>query len=110
MARRDREHLSALVRSFLGGLVRHAAASTAFATPTVNGYRRFRPNSLAPDRVSWCYDHRGVMILVLGSPGDEATRLENRIGGPAANPYLLILSQIVDGLDDLRNGFAPGPP
>src|SRR5437667_9105356 len=46
MARRDREHLSALGLSFLGGLVRHAAASTAFATPTVNGYRRFRPNSL----------------------------------------------------------------
>ena len=110
MARRDREHLSALGLSFLGGLVRHAAASTAFATPTVNGYRRFRPNSLAPDRVSWCYDHRGVMIRVLGAPGDEATRLENRIGEPAANPYLFILSQIVAGLDGIEHGFDPGPP
>ncbi len=104
------EHLSALGLSFLGGLLRHAAAATAFATPTVNGYRRFRPNSLAPDRVSWCYDHRGVMIRVLGAPGDEATRLENRIGEPAANPYLFILSQIVAGLDGIEHGFDPGPP
>ena len=37
--------------------------SAAFATPTVNGYRRFKPNSLAPDRAGWGYDHRGAMIL-----------------------------------------------
>jgi glutamine synthetase len=109
-AERDREHLSPLGLTFLGGLLRHAAAATAFATPTVNGYRRFRPNSLAPDRASWCYDHRGVMIRVLGAPGDEATRLENRIGEPAANPYLFILSQIVAGLDGIDHRLDPGPP
>ena len=43
--------------------------ATAFATPTVNGYRRYRPNSLAPDRATWGYDHRGVMIRVLGGAG-----------------------------------------
>ena len=72
--------------------------ATVFATPTVNGYRRFRPNSLAPDRATWAYDHRGAMIRVLGGPDDPATRLENRIGEPAANPYLYILSQVVAGL------------
>ena len=65
-----------------------ARPAAAFATPTVNGYRRYRPNSLAPDRATWCYDHRGVMVRVLGGPGDPATRLENRVGEPAANPYL----------------------
>jgi len=110
MADREGQHLSPLGLSFLGGLLRHAAASTAFATPTVNGYRRFRPNSLAPDRASWCYDHRGVMVRVLGAPGDQATRLENRIGEPAANPYLFILSQIVAGLDGIEHGLDPGPP
>ena len=64
-----RECLSPLGRAFLGGLMKHAAACTAFATPTVNGYRRYRPNSLAPDRATWCYDHRGVMIRVLGGAG-----------------------------------------
>jgi glutamine synthetase len=98
-----------LGQSFLGGLMQHAAAFTAFATPTVNGYRRYRPNSLAPDRVSWGYDHRGAMIRVLGGPGDPATRMENRIGEPAANPYLYILSQIVAGLDGIENATDPGP-
>jgi glutamine synthetase len=104
------EYLSPLGRAYLAGLLKYAAPATALATPTVNGYRRFRPNSLAPDRASWCYDHRGVMIRVLGAPGDQATRLENRIGEPAANPYLFILSQIVAGLDGVEHKLDPGPP
>ena len=67
------------------------------------------PNSLAPDRATWCYDHRGVMLRVLGAPGDPATRIENRIGEPSANPYLYILSQIVAGLDGIENKRDPGP-
>ncbi len=63
------DHLSPLGRSYLAGLLKHAGPCTAFATPTVNGYRRFRPNSLAPDRATWCHDHRGVMVRVLGAPG-----------------------------------------
>jgi glutamine synthetase len=107
---RDGEVLSALGRGFLGGLMQHAAPCTAFTTPTVNGYRRFRPNSLAPDRTTWCYDHRGVMIRVLGGLNDPATRLENRVGEPAANPYLYMTSQIVAGLAGIDGALDPGPP
>jgi glutamine synthetase len=109
MPEHERDCLSRVGRAFLGGLLEHAAASTVFATPTVNGYRRYRPNSLAPDRATWCQDHRGAMLRVLGAPGDPATRIENRIGEPAANPYLYILSQIVAGLDGIENGLDPGP-
>jgi glutamine synthetase len=105
----ERERLSPLGTAFLAGLLEHAAACTAFATPTVNGYRRFRPNSLAPDRATWCYDHRGVMLRVLGGHDDPATRLENRVGESAANPYLYILSQIVAGLDGMEKKLDPGP-
>ena len=91
-------------------MFKYAAASTAFATPTINGYRRYRPNSLAPDRAAWCYDHRGVMLRVLGAPGDPGSRIENRLGEPAANPYLYILSQIVAGLDGIEHKLDPGPP
>jgi glutamine synthetase len=101
--------LSPLGKSFLGGLLRHAVPGTVFATPTVNGYRRFRPNSLAPDRATWAHDHRGVMVRVLGAPGDPATRLENRVGDPAANPYLYIASQIVAGLAGIDGALDPGP-
>jgi len=103
------EHLSALGQSYLGGVLRYAVPSTVFATPTVNGYRRFRPNSLAPDRAGWAYDNRGAMIRVLGGAGDPATRLENRIGEPAANPYLYILSQIVSGLAGIESDLEPPP-
>jgi glutamine synthetase len=82
-------------------------AGTVFATPTVNGYRRYRPNSLAPDRATWAFDHRGVMIRVLGGPGDPASRMENRIGEPSANPYLYMASQIVAGLDGIQQGLKP---
>jgi glutamine synthetase len=100
--------LSSLGEQWLAGLLEHAAPSSAFATPTVNGYRRYRPNSLAPDRAGWGYDHRGAMVRVLGGDGDPATRLENRLGEPAANPYLYIASQIICGLDGVERGSAPG--
>ncbi len=107
--KREGERLSPLGQGFLGGLLKHAAPATAFATPTVNGYRRFKPNSLAPDRAGWGYDHRGAMIRVLGGVGDPGSRMENRVGEPAANPYLYMLSQIVAGLDGVDNALDPGP-
>ena len=109
MPERAGDVLSPLGRTFTGGLLKHAAAASAFTTPTVNGYRRFRPNSLAPDRATWCYDHRGVMVRALGGVGDPATRLENRVGEPAANPYLFIAAQIAAGLDGAAKSLDPGP-
>lgn len=101
--------LSPLGHNYLGGLIRHAVPATVFATPTVNGFRRFRPNSLAPDRAGWGYDHRGAMLRVLGAPGDPASRIENRSGEPSANPYLFIASQIAAGLDGVDTKADPGP-
>jgi glutamine synthetase len=101
--------LSELGQHFLGGLLAHASAATAFATPTINGYRRFRPNSLAPDRATWAADHRGAMVRVLGGVDDSATRLENRAGEPSANPYLFIASQLAAGTDGIAQKRDPGP-
>jgi glutamine synthetase len=105
-----REVLSPYARGFMGGLLRHAAAAAAFSTPTLNGYKRYRPHSLAPDRATWGQDNRGVMIRVLGAPGgDAATRLENRVGEPAANPYLYMASQLLAGMDGAARATDPGP-
>ena len=101
--------LSPVGMSFMAGLLDHAAAAAAFSTPTLNGYKRYRPFSLAPDRAIWGRDNRGVMVRVLGRPGDPATHLENRVGEPAANPYLYMASQIVCGLDGLKRTADPGP-
>jgi glutamine synthetase len=104
------EVLSAFGRHYLAGLLEHARASTVFTTPTINGYKRYRSYSLAPDRAIWGRDNRGVMVRVLGGPGDAATRLENRIGEPAANPYLYMASQILAGLDGVDRALDPPPP
>jgi glutamine synthetase len=103
------EPLSAIGLHYMGGLLEHARGAAAFSTPTLNGYKRYRPFSLAPDRAIWGRDNRGVMVRVLGGPGDPATHLENRIGEPAANPYLYMASQIVCGLDGLSRKLDPGP-
>ena len=105
----DRDVISTIGRYYLAGLLDHARAGAAFATPTINGYKRYRPYSLAPDRAIWARDNRGVMVRVLGQPGDPATHLENRIGEPAANPYLYMASQIYAGLDGIARRLDPGP-
>ena len=51
----------------------------------------------------------GVMVRVFGGPGDPATHLENRVGEPAANPYLYVASQIYSGLDGIARRLDPSP-
>ncbi|TYO64096.1 glutamine synthetase [Bradyrhizobium hipponense] len=109
MANAGSEPLSAFGRAYLAGLLDHARAATVFTTPTINGYKRYRSYSLAPDRAIWGRDNRGVMIRVLGAAGDAATRLENRVGEPAANPYLYMASQVLSGLDGIDRKLDPGP-
>ena len=108
--RREAAPLSPAGLHYVGGLLAHAAASTAFAAPTINAYRRYKPYQLAPDRIVWGEDNRGAMIRVVGTPGNPGSyRIENRIGEPAANPYLYMASQILAGLDGMDNRLDPGP-
>ena len=102
--------LSPAGQAYLEGILRHAPAATAFAAPTVNGYKRFQPHSLAPDRIAWGIDNKGAMVRVVGGPGDPSSRLENRSGEPAANPYLYIASQLASGMDGVTNAFPLRPP
>ena len=95
---------------FVGGLLEHARATTAFSNPTVNGYKRLNANPLAPNRVVWSNDNKGAMCRLVGGMGDPATHIENRSGEPAANPYLYMGSQIVAGLDGMANKIDPGSP
>ncbi len=106
----QKELLSPLGRSFLAGLLANAGAATAFTTPTLNGYKRYRgTNTMAPIQAIWAQDNRGVMVRVMGETGDPATYLENRVGEPLANPYLYMASQIYAGLDGIARGLDPGP-
>jgi glutamine synthetase len=106
----EKEDLSETGKQYLAGLLAHARGAAALSTPTINGYKRYRPYSLAPDRVIWGKENRGAMLRVVGRPGDPATRIENRAGEPAANPYLYFASQIYSGLDGLERRLPLPPP
>jgi len=64
---------------------------------------------MAPQAALWGRDNRGAMLRVLGQPGDAATRIENRLGEPMANPYLYMAAQVFAGLDGLRQRLEPPP-
>jgi glutamine synthetase len=97
-------------RQFVAGLIEHSMPMTVFATPTVNGYKRYRPYSFAPDRVCWALENRGALVRVQGAPGDANSHVEMRMGEPAANPYLYMAANIAAGLDGMRRQLDPPPP
>jgi glutamine synthetase len=100
----DEAHpLSTVGQQWLSGLLTHAKESCLLSTPTLNGYKRYQPFSLAPDRIQWGLDNRGAMLRVISSGFDGSSRIENRVGEPAANPYLYFASQIYSGLDGLEH-------
>ncbi len=95
---------------WIAGLLAHARESCLLTTPTVNGYKRYQPFQLAPDRIAWGIDNRGAMIRALFGPGDPASRIENRIAEPAANPYYVFAGQIAAGLAGIAGDLVPPPP
>jgi glutamine synthetase len=105
----EAEVLSDVGRQFTAGLLEHALPMCVFTTPTINGYKRFKPYSFAPDRVSWAMENRGTMIRVQADPMDRGAHIENRLGEPAANPYLYMAANLAAGLDGIRRGLTPPP-
>lgn len=101
----DSELLSATGKCFLAGLLEHAKECTVFSTPTINGYKRYRPFTLAPNHIVWGKDNRGAMLRVTGAREAASVHLENRAGDPAANPYLYMSSQIIAGMDGIQRGL-----
>jgi glutamine synthetase len=102
--------LSPVGRRFVAGLLDSAPAMAVFGDPTVNAYARFRPYSFAPDRIAWAVENRGALIRVQGGPGDPGTHVENRLGEPAANPYLWLAANVAAGLDGIAREAEPPPP
>jgi glutamine synthetase len=86
---------SALFRRFLGGLLKYSPELSYFFAPTINSYKRYQPASWAPTKMAWAYDNRTVGFRVVGE--GHAFRLENRMPGADANPYLAFAAMIAAG-------------
>ena len=104
-----RQVLSDAGTHWLAGLLAHAPALVAISAPTIPAYARYQDSVMAPQAAVWGRDNRGAMLRVVGECGDAATRIENRLGEPMANPYLMIAAQIFAGLDGLARRLEPGP-
>ena len=101
--------LSATGVHWLAGLLAHAPGMAALCAPTLPAYSRYQGSVMAPQAAVWGLDNRGAMLRVVGAAGDTATRIENRLGEPLANPYLAIAAQVLAGLDGLQRQLQPGP-
>ncbi|WP_375740983.1 glutamine synthetase family protein [Pseudomonas boanensis] len=105
----DDPEQNAALRHAVGGVLETMAASMAFLCPNVNSYRRFGAQFYVPNAPSWGLDNRTVALRVpTGSP--DSVRLEHRVAGADANPYLM-MSAILAGIHHgLTNKIEPGAP
>lgn len=100
--------MSATMQSFLAGLVRYGRDFFLLFAPTTNSYKRLVPNTFAPDRIGWAVDNRTVAFRVIGS--GTAKRVENRIPGADANPYLAYAATLAAGLRGVEEALALDQP
>lgn len=98
----DPDGISATGRSAIAGILAHAPALAALLNPTVNSYKRFGPDTLAPWLIDWGLDNRSALVRIPPERGPGA-RMEVRLGDATANPYLAMAAvgaAIVIGVRD----------
>ena len=103
-----------MLKSGVAGALEHLLEAQLVFAPHANSYKRLQPSSFAPTRINWGFDHRGVAIRIPESQG-KAARIEQRVAGADANPYLVLcatLGAIADGISIARQPsiepLAPG--
>lgn len=93
-----------LMAQWLSGQLHHAPAMSLLASPLPNGFRRFSAYTFAPTHATWGSDNRTVLARCLTHEGN-ANRVEFRLGGSDANPYLLLAALISAGCDGVEQGM-----
>ena len=93
----------------IAGILAHAPALAAVCNPTINSYKRFGPNTLAPWLIDWGLDNRSAMVRIPPERG-TSSRLELRLGDASANPYLAIAGLLAAAYLGIRDELvAPAP-
>jgi glutamine synthetase len=100
---------SQLFFSHIAGLQKYLPAAMALFAPNVNSYRRITRSALAPINVHWGYDNRTAGLRVPVS-APEGRRVENRVGGADANPYLAIAGSLACGYLGMIEKLQPSDP
>ena len=97
---------STVQRQFLGGLMKYAPELCLWFAPTINSYKRFQPGSWAPTRMAWARDNRTTGFRIVGR--EKSFRIENRMPGADANPYLAFAAMLAAGLAGIEEGLDCG--
>lgn len=97
---------SKLFRQFLGGLMKYSPELCYFFAPTINAYKRYQPGSWAPTKMAWANDNRTVGFRVVGQ--GASFRIENRMPGADANPYLAFSATLAAGLAGVEENLDCG--
>ncbi|WP_460419126.1 glutamine synthetase family protein [Pseudomonas sp. microsymbiont 2] len=94
---------------YIGGLQRYIPHLLPLFAPNVNAFRRFLPDNCAPVNVAWGHDNRTVGLRV-PTASVAAMRVENRLPGADANPYLALAATLLCGYLGLHEQLEPTPP
>lgn len=101
-------NLSEVALYFIGGLLTHAKALTAFTNPSVNSYKRLVPGFEAPTTIAFGYRNRSTCCRIPAYPNSpQSRRVEFRIPDPSANPYLCFSAMLMAGLDGVKRKLDP---
>ena len=101
--------MSQLMRHFVAGQLACLPDFTLLMAPNVNSYKRLQPGAFAPTGITWGRDNRTCPIRVVGS--GASLRIEHRVPGGDANPYLAVAAVVAAGLYGIENELPlPEPP
>ncbi len=103
------EEGSDLLRYAVAGCLELLPASMLLFAPSFNAYRRFQPGNHAPTESAWGFDNRTTAIRIPESPG-AARRIEHRVAGADANPYLALAAVLAGIWHGIENTLSPPNP
>ncbi len=105
----DEHGISDTMRHFIGGQQKLMRELTVLSAPTVNAYTRLVPDQWAPTEASWGIDNRTCALRVISGSADSE-RVEYRVPGSDANPYLALAAAVASGLHGIDQEIAPTAP
>lgn len=97
----DKMKISSLMSSYIAGQLYCLPFVLPMFAPTINSYKRLVEGAWAPTTLTWGFDNRTVALRVL-STGSKSTRLETRVIGSDANPYLAMAASLASGLYGIK--------